>query len=71
MQLDVVPVHSGDAFTLIAPKIDCLEVTTYPSINAIDLQRCNHLRNIDVPILPDEDILLSIEVESKISSSGL
>jgi len=59
----VVPIHSGDAFTLIVPKIDCLEVTTHPSINAVDLQRCDHLRNIDIPILPDENILLSIEVD--------
>ena len=62
VQLDVAPINGGDVLTLVALTLDCLEVTKNPSIDAIDLQRWNHLCDLHVPILPDEDILLLVGV---------
>ena len=63
VQLDVAPINGGDVLTLFALTFDCLEVTKNPAIDAIDLQRWNHLCDLDVPVLPDDDILLLIGVD--------
>jgi len=63
VQLDVALINGGDVSTLFALTFDCLDVTKNPSIDAIDLQRWNHLCDLNVPVLHDEDNLLLIGVD--------
>jgi len=63
VQLDVAPINGGDVLTLVALTFDCFEVTNNPAIDAIDMQRWNHLCDLDVPVLPADDILLLIGVD--------
>jgi len=58
VQLDVAPINGGDALILVVLTFDCLEVTKNLAIDAIDLQRWNHLCDLDISVLPGDNILL-------------